>query len=132
MAAKPETVFSVAVNRKLPATIYRMKNNNPFIGGIPDFWYSAVNDDLWVEYKYIPRIPQRGVVSPAKLLSALQTQWLNGRYTEGRKVAVIIGCPSGGVVLTERKWEQDLSAQQFNSLVFSKTQLAEWISSQVL
>lgn len=109
-----------------------MKNNNPFMGGVPDFWYSAANDDLWVEFKYIPRLPQRGVISPAKLLSALQTAWLNGRYVEGRKVAVIIGCPAGGVVLTERQWENDLSAQEYNALILSKTDLAAWIKNQVL
>ena len=131
MSAKPETTFINALHRKLPTSVYHMKNNNPYTGGIPDCWYSGQLGDVWVEYKYLPTMPVRADVHPAKLLSALQMQWLNGRYAEGRNVAVIIGAPKGGVLLVDRAWEMSLSPQLFASLIRSKDDLIEWILTQV-
>lgn len=131
MSAKPETTFINALHRKLPTSVYHMKNNNPYTGGIPDLWYSGQSGDVWVEYKYLPTMPVRADVHPAKLLSALQTEWLNGRHTEGRNVAVIIGAPKGGVLLVDRAWEMSLSPKLFESLIRSKDDLIEWIMTQV-
>lgn len=131
MSAKPETTFINALHRKLPTSVYHMKNNNPYTGGIPDLWYSGQSGDVWVEYKFLPTMPARADVHPAKLLSALQMEWLNGRYAEGRNVAVIIGAPKGGVLLVDRAWEMSLSPQLFASLIRSKDDLIEWIMTQV-
>ncbi len=131
MSAKPETTFINALHRKLPKSVYHMKNNNPYTGGIPDCWYSGQLGDVWVEFKYLPSMPVRADVHPAKLLSALQMEWLNGRYAEGRNVAVIIGAPKGGVLLVDRAWEMSLSPQLFASLIRSKDDLIEWILTQV-
>lgn len=131
MAAKPETRYTDKIHRKLPSTIYHMKNNNPYIGGIPDNWYSGMRGDLWVEYKYLERVPTRATVAPLKLLSALQAQWLHDRYCEGRNVAVVIGCPLGGVLLTDLAWQRELSAENFKSLILSNESISEWITNQV-
>ena len=131
MSAKPETTFINALHRKLPTSVYHMKNNNPYTGGIPDCWYSGQSGDVWVEYKFLPTMPVRADVHPAKLLSALQMEWLNGRYAEGRNVAVLIGAPKGGVLLVDRAWEMSLSPQLFASLIRSKDDLIEWIMTQV-
>ena len=130
MAIKPENTFISGVHKHIPRHIHREKMNNPYSSGTADVWYSGKGGDLWVEYKWIPRIPQRGVVAPQKLLSALQMKWLNDRYNEGRNVNVIIGCPAGGVLLLDRLWECDLTAAGFTSLIRSRHDLADWISSQ--
>ena len=75
-----------------------MKNNNPYNSGIPDVWYSADLSDMWVEYKFLPSVPQRGIVDAKRVgLSALQSAWLAGRHKEHRNVAVIVGVPGGGM-----------------------------------
>lgn len=130
MSTKAETTFYAGVNKHLPRHIYRVKMNNPYVGGIPDCWYSGNSGDLWIEYKWIPRVPQRGVVSPLKLLSPLQAKWLTERHAEGRSVGVIVGCPTGGVILHGITWQQELPAKQFNALVVSRLDLAQWIESQ--
>lgn len=131
-ANKPENTFIQSIHKHLPSTIYRMKNNNPFVGGIPDVWYSA-RKDLWVEYKFLPRVPQRGVVAPTKLLSALQVQWLNGRHAEGRTVKVVIGCPSGGIILhSPDDWGRDYSAEEFLYLLKDRKLLADWIAQTTM
>lgn len=106
--------------------------NNPYSSGTPDFWFSGAKRDLWVEYKWLPRNPARGVVTPKKLLTPLQCDWLDGRYAEGRSVAVIVGCPAGGVILTKGGWNNEYSAAVFNSLVIDRKALAAWIQSQVM
>lgn len=147
MASKPETTFIASVNRLLPLKRLKMcasvrseaplsewigyeKMNNPYSSGTADSWYSGKGGDLWIEYKFLPRIPQRGSVSPTKLLSALQLQWLTERYEEGRNVAVVIGCPTGGVLLLDRLWEVELTAAKFTSLIRSRSDLASWIKEQ--
>lgn len=128
MATKPETTFYTGLNKHVPRHVYRMKNNNPFLGGVPDFWYSGNAADLWVEYKWIPRVPRSGIVDVGKLLSALQLKWLADRYDEGRNVCVIAGCSTGGVVLRDRLWEKPVV--DFHSLIRSRQDLASWIVSQ--
>lgn len=108
-----------------------MKNNNPYTGGVPDLWISGTIDDIWIEIKYIPKLPVKVPVEPMKLLSALQQHWLRDRYAQGRNVAVLIGCPTGGVVFENLDWEKALSTTMFSSLIKSKKELAAWIVDQV-
>jgi hypothetical protein len=131
MAAKPETNFTTRIHKRLPLSIYKMKNNNQYTGGIPDVWYSGKSGDLWVEYKYLPKTPVRAVTDPKKLLSALQLQWLNARKEEGRNVAVIIGCPDGGVLLSNGVWNEEIPASNFTALIVSVNDLAAFIEGQV-
>jgi hypothetical protein len=131
MAVKPETTYIGRVHKHLPKHVYHMKNNNPYLGGVPDVWYSANKGDLWVEYKYVPKIPKSVPVRVPALLSKLQTEWLNARREEGRNVAVIVGCSAGGVLLKDGDWEGELSPSHFTALIQSNAELAAWIKEQV-
>lgn len=131
MAMTPENKFIGRVHKKLLKAVYHMKNHNQYTGGVPDVWYSGNSGDLWVEYKYIPKLPVNVPVRPMALLSPLQAAWLKERYTQGRNVAVIIGAPKGGVILRRREWELDIPVITFKSLLISETDLAEWIRGQV-
>ena len=131
MAVKPETTFSKGVLAHIPRNVYHMKNNNPYLGGVPDLWFSGNSADLWVEVKYLPRVPWRDSVVPTELLSKLQAQWLERRHREGRQVAVIIGCPDGGVVLPGITWQDEISAASFVARIQSRPALAQWIIERV-
>lgn len=98
--------FVKAIHRRLPTEIYALKVNLRFNNGVPDAWYSGKNGDLWVEYKWLPRTPTRRF-TPG--LSELQRKWLNDRREEGRSVAVIVGCPAGGMILTDGEWNQSVT-----------------------
>ena len=93
----------------MPKSLYKVKNNNPFAGGIPDFWYSGPRADLWVEYKFVARVPKAGIKAE---LSVLQTAWLHDRHKEGRNVAVIVGCKDGGFILRDLAWENTIPPNQ--------------------
>ena len=98
----PENRFIQRVHKHLPKEIYREKMHNAYRGGTPDVWYSGKAADLWVEYKWVAKMPRHGVV-PA--LSALQLGWLQKRVDEGRHCWVIVGVGSDGIVLEDpREW----------------------------
>ena len=131
MASKPETNFTRRITKLLPDSIYHMKNNNMYVGGVPDLWLSGNKADLWCEMKYIKPLPVSVPIRPAKLLSALQMEWLNSRYDQGRHIAVIIGCEAGGVILQNKEWEKDIPIERFKSILKSPRDLADWIKEQI-
>lgn len=136
MAAKPETNFSNALRDALPEGIYSMKNNNEYVSGIPDLWFSGRKGDLWVEMKFIQKLPKTVPIRPYDLLSKMQEKWLRDRYEEGRNVAVIIGCKRStrleGIVLRDLAWERDICPQDFEALIVSKSELVSFIKEQVM
>jgi len=141
MSSKPETTFIASVHRQLAKHSerpYYEKMNNPYRGGTPDVWYSGLLADIWVEYKFHPSVPQRGTVWLCKpdvkspLLSVLQADWLRERYREGRKVFVIVGCPTGGVLMRDLEWENPFPAKYFTSRIQTRADLANWIACTTL
>ncbi len=126
--ATPENTFIASVHKHLPVDLYRMKNHNQYNGGIPDVWYSGNAADLWVEYKYIA-VPKRPDTLITIDLSELQKNWLRCRHDEGRRVAVVIGSKTGGVVLEGDSWDYTYTADRFSRLLFSRKDLADWIKS---
>lgn len=133
MASKPETNFRRKIERGLPREIHREKMANPYRGGTADSWYSARRSDLWVEYKFLPQIPQRGSITAERLgLSRLQQKWLSGRYAEGRNVVVIVGVPTGGVILRDAAWETEIPAKEFSSRIVPAEAISAWIAQTTL
>lgn len=136
MASKPETLFWNNIRKALPKEIYAMKNNNEYIAGVADVWFSGTKNDLWIEFKFVPKLPVRVPLRPQELLSALQLEWLKDRYKEGRNVGVIIGCKRNreyeGIILRDLAWEHDISPQNFNALIVSKSELVSFIKEQVM
>lgn len=128
MANKPETTFIHSVHRHLRG-VYIEKMYNPYRSGTPDVWYSGSHKDMWIEYKYITNVP---VKSSIKLqLSELQKLWLRDRHAEGRNVAVICGCKQGGVVFTDRDWENPTEPSVFTSRILTRKDVAQWIFDQI-
>jgi hypothetical protein len=125
MASKPETTFTGSVHKHLSRDLHYEKMCNPYRGGTADCWYSG-NSDLWVEYKFEVLPKRDGTLVPVTI-SELQADWLNKRYSEGRNVAVIVGCKEGGVILTDRAWNSPLNKQDFLGKLMSRQQIAKWI-----
>lgn len=97
---KPESRFISNVHKKLHPDVYREKMYNPLRGGTPDVYYEGFKDDLWVEYKYVKSFPKRtNVFKPD--LSQLQLAWLMRAHDHGREPWVVVGSPTGSVILTE-------------------------------
>jgi hypothetical protein len=125
---KPENQFIQSIHRKLRNTYFE-KNNNPYRSGTADVWYSGNRGDLWVEYKYIERIPRSSAILPD--LTPRQRRWLNNRHDEGRNIAVILGTPDGGVIYRNKDWIKPLSDEQMIQNLVTRTEISRWIYEQV-
>lgn len=124
MSTKPENQFISGIHAHLK-DVYHEKMNNPFRSGTADVWYSGLNGDVWIEYKYIPLIPKSAHIRPA--ISERQRAWLLDRFTEGRTVYVVVGCPEGGVVIAPQHFGSAYGPEEFRQRLLSRKQLAEWI-----
>lgn len=121
-----EASFTRAIHKKLSPNVYAWKVSASYANGIPDAWYSGDKGDLWIEYKYI-KTPAK-MLHPQKLLSELQRSWLNKRHKEGRRVAVVLGTPSGSCILTNMEWNESISR---TNCTLTKPEIAQWIEKRV-
>lgn len=128
MAAKPESTFIKSIHRLIPS-VYAEKMNNPYRSGTADVWYSGELGDLWIEYKFIPRIPRSLEILPD--LTPRQLRWLGNRFDEGRNIAVVLGTPLGGVIYRDKSWCRPLTSEEIEPLLSSKADIARWILSEV-
>lgn len=129
MSNKPETRFYMSIHRLLCKNLYFEKMHNPFRGGTPDVWYSGTLDDLWVEYKWLVKVPVRAPVKVTPLLSPLQQQWLENRYDEGRNVVVILGSAKGAYIYEGINWKQELP---LNTAWSTKHDVASYIKKRTM
>jgi len=99
-------------------------------GGTADVWYSGNLDDLWVEYKWLAKLPIRVPVRLYKELSPLQLRWLRGRYEEGRNVVVILGTPEGAWIAENLAWEEDFDPTIIRDWKLTKQSVADYIKKR--
>jgi len=128
--SNPETRFYSAVHKLLPISIHREKMHNIYRGGTADVWYSGNLDDLWVEYKWIAKLPKKALVRLGKLLSPLQQQWLEGRHEEGRNIVVILGSPEGAWVFEGAAWKEPVSPDAIRTVGVTKRNVADYIKKR--
>lgn len=89
------------------ADTYAWKIMVQFHNSVPDCWYSGDKNDLWVEVKYIKKLPIRKQhIDLAKMLSEGQKYWLQTQYDTGRNTAVILGSPAGGAMFFGSSWAE--------------------------
>jgi len=126
-----ESQFTQKINRKLKAAgVYCLKIQTLMNNGVPDCWYSGPKGDLWVEYKYRKDLPKKDSTTFLPGLSGLQEHWLNNRYHEDREVAVILGSPSGHIILTDLEWNDKTITSK--GLPETDASVVEWIKSKTL
>lgn len=130
MSQGPETRFIASIHRLLPESLHWEKMHNQYSRGTADVWYSGTKGDLWIEYKYITKLPKHAAVRAN--LSGNQVTWLQGRYEEGRKVLVVVGHPDGATILHPLKAFKPVSLKDFKGLTVSKKDCATLIMSHTM
>ena len=124
MSSGPENRYIASIHRLLPDAVYREKMHNPYRGGTFDVWYSGQIADIWIEYKWVNKLPKNGILVPE--LSELQKKWGRGRSKEGRHVYVVVGSPIGGVIfIAPDAWEAGIG--ECSKLLLDKKQVASFI-----
>jgi len=124
-----ESGHTQAINKKVRSHgVYALKIQTLMNNGVPDCWYSGNKDDLWVEMKYISKLPKRESTEIKSMLSDLQTEWIGDRYTEGRTVCAIIGSEKGWCIQTDpNQWENPILQCE---LTLTRNEVIEWIVKQ--
>lgn len=115
MTRKAENQYISSVHRHLPSEneLHREKMHNPYRSGTADWWYSGDILDLWVEYKYLLKLPARDTTIVVPALSALQVDWCTKRFNQGRHVRVVLGTRDGAVIFyAPAEWTAGLSAAE--------------------
>jgi len=127
MSSKPESRLINSIHKHLPESLlHHEKMHNIYRAGTFDCWYSGDCGDMWIEYKWIPKMPKRGKVIPK--LSTLQYIWGVERQAEGRKVLVAVGCPDGIVKYPDPFfWKYGYPVEVFRTLLVSRMGMAEFI-----
>ncbi len=95
-----EHSFVKAVHRKLPPEVYKWKIHDTYTGGVPDAMYAGPAGLLFVEYKYLKSLPKKPTTPIKTGLSELQIIWLERMLLYNVLALVIIGSPSGAVMLS--------------------------------
>lgn len=135
MAQKPEAKYKGKVHRKLPSYIYHQGMYTPYSSGTPDHWFSGPERDLWVEYKWVDPIPKILYIANPEvkypILTHKQQQWLNGRYNEGRNVAVVCASHEGAVIMKHRRWMHSIEKEVFLHFAQPAEEIAHWIMEEV-
>ena len=129
MATKPETLFSRRLHRNLDEAIYREKTNNPFRGGIVDWYYEATFPNiLWAEHKFWKSVPRE--ITPESIVSPLQWLWIHRAHNNKVPIVTIVGYKKGGVII--KPDDKPMSGSQFKDRVIPVADLTLWIEGQLI
>lgn len=135
MATKPEAQFRNGVHKYLPSMdeVHHEAVGGAYSKGIPDQYYDGCYYDLWIEWKYANHIPRvlNLLNTTQPKLSEHQQRWLERAYRNGRNVCVIVGFPEGGIILSEMTWMQPLPGEVIKEMLFSRKELAQYITEFV-
>jgi len=106
--------FVRSVHKKLPTDLYKWKIHDSYTNGVPDAMYAGEKAILFVEYKYVPKLPAKNK-TPIKInLSGLQLQWLNNFIDLGHNVAVIVGTEDkNALILRKKEWNTKIVKEDF-------------------
>ena len=117
---KPESLFIHRVHKLLPEIVYAEKTHNMYRGGTPDCFYEGIAEDLWVEYKWIPKLPARVTTLVSLDLSELQKRWLKRRYEKSRAVWAVLGYKEKTktrvcLFSSPREWERSYTKEELSN-----------------
>jgi hypothetical protein len=118
-----ENTFWQALRKKLVPRVYALKLNLRFAAGVPDAWLSGSEQDLWLENKYLQKLPP--VVNVESLLSELQKNWLIKRHEEGRFVGVLVGSSDGHLYFHGLSWQSQVSREKWIQSSKTTKEIAE-------
>lgn len=121
-----------SVHRYLPASTYHWKINDNYAGGVPDAFYCDQGQVLFVEYKYVPKLPKREKTILSPKLSGNQELWLTQRYSQNVPVAVVLGTPIGSVMFVNCSWEQGISLAKLKEISLSSKGIANIIHNHCI
>ena len=99
-----EHSYVKAIHKALSPEVFKWKIHDTYAGGVPDTFYSGPKGFVWVEYKYIKKMPVQGTTTLKNTLSALQAVWLDRAVDHGQRVIVVYGFEDKALILENKEW----------------------------
>lgn len=134
--SKPENRYILKIHKDLPKGLYREKMANPYRGGTPDVYYEGNKDILWVEYKYLEKLPPTLTLNNPKgqtKVSPLQERWLRRTSHNGRKAKVILGVGSKqGVIFDTVEIDKTFTREMLEQRLMPNEAIVEYITQQTM
>ncbi len=127
-----EHSFIKSVHRYLSPDVFKWKIHDTYTGGVPDSFYAGPAGILFVEYKYIKKLPARNDTLLRTSLSPLQIQWLNKMVDFNQRAAVVIGCEESAIILLEKQWTTNISKSYYMEHAVPRKDIASWIQTTCL
>mgnify|MGYP001234107327 CR=1 FL=1 len=124
--------FIKSVHSYLPSTVYKWKIRDTYTGGIPDVFYAGPQCMMFIEYKYVKKLPVRSKTNIKCSISALQQTWLQRMYNQEHKVAVVLGVGREALIMDQGQWCNPITTNSFNKNCVPFKQVAKWIEQQCL
>lgn len=124
-----EHSFIKSVHRKLPPEIFKWKIHDTFTGGVPDALYAGSKSILFIEYKYIKKLPAKDTTLIKTSLSPLQIIWLE-RMNQSASSALIIGSPDN-IYITTSDFANPICKSEFMKHKTSIDDVITFISKSV-
>tara|TARA_Y100000996_G_C22062046_1_gene453675 strand:+ start:126 stop:521 length:396 start_codon:yes stop_codon:yes gene_type:complete len=125
--------FIKSIHNKLSKEVYKWKIHDTYAGGVPDAFYSGPAGILFIEYKYVPKLPARLTTTIKCNISELQYQWLHRMYDQGHKVAVVLGVDKEAFIMHYPAiWKGPISKEHFQDNCVPFKNVAKWIEEQTL
>jgi len=120
-----EHSFIRSIHKALHPDVYKWKIHDTYTGGVPDAMYAGPAGVLFVEYKYIPKLPKKNTTVIRHSLSSLQCAWLE-RMKHSTNVALIVGSNSTGVIIQD-DFSRNMCKYNYIEENVTKGEIAQWI-----
>lgn len=123
--------FIKSVHRYLPSDVFVWKIHDTFAGGVPDAFYAGPAGILFVEYKYVKKLPSKDTTAIRTSLSVQQALWLDRMVNSKQHAALVIGCEQLAVALVNGQWNVPLLKDDYVKRAVSRKEIAGWITEVV-
>lgn len=120
-----EHSFVKSIHNYLNPNVYKWKIHDTYTGGVPDAFYSGPVCSLFVEYKYIKKMPKRDSTILKHSLSKLQEAWLE-RVKLATPVALILGIGDTALIIVD-DFSANISKMHYIDACIPRKEVAEWI-----
>jgi hypothetical protein len=99
---------------------------------VPDAFYGGPNGVLWIEYKFLQKLPIRDTTQIKVNLSPLQVNWLTQLSECHQNAVAIVAIGANAVILRAPFWCGTITKQRFLDDAMSKKQIANFICTQCI
>lgn len=134
-----EHSYTRAITKALPEHIHVQSMTSASLtnNGTPDRYLDGPKNDLWVEFKFLPRPPK--ILRPYDLLSANQLRWLQRRAGDriNPNAIVVIGFKVSerkamGLVLdVPGHWVLEHKREDYTPLLMANSEVSKYLTWRV-